>query len=344
MYRDQAESTQQRIERLERELNVAYQEQNPRTDNAELGLALLRFRAQRLAKDVEDFRATHQKEPLLQRIGKRARLFGQSRFGKSLAFVGAFTFGMGLHANLTPKPPAAEVEMARTAAQIEQIVSEIEKSSGATATPTTATGEDSGDLPCPSSTATASTTATPDDSGSFHMRCPGSDAPSETTVDPHVTLSMKDYKELMARSQAFFRAVRKHDGAALAEMAHPHDGLTLGDEGIVLAQRYLRDCFTSTRLHVVSVSAAADDTEQRTCAQVFQAYIDEPYDRSDDVTFNSVPDLPGYSTSDAKAPFVFLYVPPEKNEELSWRGVQLAFQRYGGEFVLTGIYKAYWTP
>ena len=332
MYRDQAESTQQRIERLERELNLAYHEHDPTSDDAEIGLALLRFRAQRLAKDIEAFRSKHQREPLLQRLGKRARLFGQSRFGKSLAVVGAFTFGMGLHAHLASKPPAPE-DAARTAAEIEQIAADIRESAGATATPPES--NDSSDAP-------SDTTATSTESGDSHMHCPGDDKPSET--DSRAAFSMNDYKQLMAQTQAFFRAVRKHDSAALAEMAHPQKDLILGDEHIQLSPSQLRDCFTSSRTHVVNINSVADETERKTCAQVFHAYVEAPYDRSNDVTFNDVPELPGYTVTDETEPYVFLYVPPLANEELSWRGVRLEFERYDGSFVLTGIYKAYWTP
>ena len=334
MYRDQAESTQQRIDRLERELNVAYHEHDPKSDDAEIGLALLRFRAQRLAKDIDAFRSKHTKEPLLQRLGKRARAFGQSRFGRSLGFVCTFTLGLAVQASFQPKLYSQEEADARTAAQVEE---DMRNFAAGTTTPAPTAADTS-----PPPAAPDNTPAPPDTGDEGHMHCPGSDAPPETT--PRAALSMKDYKEQMALTQAFFRAVRKHDSAALAGIAHPHKDLILGDEDIQLSQAQLRDCFTSSRSHQVSKSAAADDTEPRTCGQIFEAYINVPYDRSTDVTFNAVPDLSGYSAPDAKAPFVFLYVPPLANEELSWQGVRLEFERYDGSFVVTGIHKAYWTP
>ncbi|MFO0592596.1 MAG: hypothetical protein U0441_33945 [Polyangiaceae bacterium] len=334
MYRDQAESHQQRIERLERELNLAYQEHNPTSDDAEIGLALLRFRAQRLAKDIDAFREKHHKEPLLRRLGKRARAFGQSRFGKSLAVVGAFTFGMGLHAHLAPKPPPMDEETART---VEQMQEDIRDSSGAMAPP--ATPPEPSDTPSPGA---PSDTTTSNEPGTYHMHCPGSDSPSDK--EPRQAFSMKDYKELMARTQAFFHAVRKHDSAALAGMAHPQKDLVLSDENIQLSAAQLGDCFTSSHTHLVSVSAASDDTKPQTCAEIFQAYIDTPYERSSDVMFNEVPDLSGFSPTSTAAPFVFLYLPPRNDEEPSWQGVQLLFERYDGGFVLTGIQKAYWSP
>ncbi len=320
MYRADASDTDQKIERLERELNVAYQEQYPTTDDSEISLALLRFRAQRLAKDIESFRERHTKEPLWRRLGKRVRRVTQLRLTAGfIAGVSAFWLALGIHAKLTSledgRSCRAEVlESAPADAVDPQAEPAATAEPASTDEPTVTTAPETGD--------------------------PGPDPHAES----HVALSVNDYKVLLARSHAFFRAVEKRDGRALAALAHPLKDLQLGDEHVSLTRALLRDCFSSRRTHTVNVSAASEDTAEKTCGDIFATYADTPYERAPDVLFNEEPAAPGISTASADGPFVFFYLPGEEGQELSWRGVELVFQKYGDDFVLTAVHKAYWTP
>lgn len=311
MYRSDASDNLQKIERLERELNLAYEEQFPTANDAEVGLALLRFRAQRLARDIESFREKHQREPLWKRLKKHV-----TRLGLGLGFVagaGVASMAWGARTLVTHagEQPAESYE--------------------AHETPPPTTIEQTAE---PAATVEPVTTAEPE--------------ATPTTPDPpapeRVPLSPKDYKELLARSQAFFRAVQKHDGAALAGLAHPRDGITLEDERLSLTQPLLRDCFTNRHLHTIPVSSASEETVDKTCGDILAFYADTPFARSPDVMFNAVPENVAANGVQPAGPYVFFYLPPAADSELSWQGVTLTFARYGSELVITGVTKQYWTP
>jgi len=322
MYRTDGTDSLQKIERLERELNLAYEEQFPTTNDADVGLALLRFRAQRLARDIESFREKHQREPLWKRLKKNV-----TRFGLGLGFVagacvvsmtwGALTLRMnnerayvdGLEAHETP-PPQESVQTAEPAAT-EAPVESAEPAS--TAEPT------------PPSEADARSTQ---------------DVPARN----HFPLSLRDHKEMLAASQSYFHGVAKRDGAALARLAHPTKGIVFEDEHLSFTPALLRDCFVNRHVYEVPVNSASDDVEKKTCGDVLASYQEKAYARAPDVLINAVPANVAANGAQPDAPFLFFYLPPEEGSELSWEGVTLAFERYGSEMVLVSVQRQYWTP
>ncbi len=320
MYRTDGTDSLQKIERLERELNLAYEEQFPTANDADVGLALLRFRAQRLARDIDSFREKHQREPLWKRWKKKV-----TRVGLGFGFVAgaglvAMTWGArslvshapgelaeGYEAHETP-PPAEITEPAVAVAPV------------ATLEPVTI----------------AEPEATPEPPAA-----PEPAAPEATRVP----MSPRDYQEMLAHSLGFFRAIAKRDGEAIARLAHPRNGLTLGDESLSLTPALLRDCFTNRHLHTIPVSAAAEDTEQKTCGDILSFYAQTPYARSPDVLFNALPGpVEANGVAPASAPYVFFYLPANDENTADWQGVSLAFARYGRELVLVGVHRQYWTP
>jgi hypothetical protein len=320
MYRADASDNDQKIERLERDLNVAYQEQYPASDNSEVGLALLRFRAQRLARDIESFRARHTREPVWRVLGRLARRqLARHRLATGFV-VGVCTFAVALCVSVKltgPHAPEAAVTSSETAVT-NAVESQVEPAPSTEPTPA----------------AEPAATAAPDTAE------PALDPPAEA----HVALSVKDYKELLARSHAFFRAVEKRDGHALAELVHPLKDLQMGDERVSFTRAILRDCFSSRRTYTVQQSAAGDDTEDETCGAIFHRYAETPYERAPDVLFNEEPppDGLGFTQAGGSAPFVYFYFPD--TDERNWHGLQLAFERYDHDLVLTGVHRVYWTP
>lgn len=322
MYRADAPDDEQRIERLERELNLAYQTKDAGDGGSEISLALLRFRAKRLAKDVAAFRARHAPEPLLTRLANKARR--ATKHGLAMGFVagvGAVSLAWGAQAELAGAPVEEAVEL-----------DVIE-----TAPPSAVTSQ-----------ATLDTIAGPLASNEPAATAPDGTADQDPApAAPHVALSAHDYEKLIERSGSFFRAIEERDGAALAALVHPLGLLSMKEEGITLARGALRRCFSSRSTERVFVTAASDETVDKTCGDIFAAYVETPYQRSLDVTFNEEPNAPGLSlprpTTGKRSPFVFFYL-PSPGGDLLWQGVELTFDRYGDDFVLTAVHKLYWTP
>ena len=323
MYRADAPDDEQKIERLERELNLAYHTQNAGDDGSEISLALLRFRAKRLAKDVAALRARHAPEPLSTRLANQVRRATKHRLAMGfVAGVGAVSLAWGVRAELltgTAVEEVAELDM-------------IETAPPSTVDPPAALDTIAGPLASNEPAATA-----PDGSA---------DADPETPT-PHVALSAQDYQKLLERSRSFFHAIEERDGSALAALVHPLGLLSMKEEGITLARGALRRCFSSRSTERVFVTAASDETVNKTCGDILAAYVETPYERSRDVTFNEEPNAPGLSmprpTTGPRSPFVFFYLPSPRGD-LLWQGAELVFDRYGDDFVLTAVHKLYWTP
>jgi hypothetical protein len=82
---------------------------------------------------------------------------------------------------------------------------------------------------------------------------------------------------------------------------------------------------------------------RRSLAGALSRYADPDFTRAN-VTFNSMPDTPGFTPPADADPYVFFHFPASRQNELDWKGVMLTFARLGDEWVVTDVYYAQWTP
>lgn len=309
MYRTDASDILEKIERLERELARAYDEQQQTESgvDGDLNLALLGHRARTLSRDIETLR--RRKAGAAPRWRRAVQAI--TPCAVVIAFLtGAFTgasalfFAVSRTTPSRPEPPLPDllaVELRRPAPAVEE--------AGQAADADTETAPDSRSL---------------------------ADGPDYK----HEPLSPADYDKLMARSRAFFRAAEQHDGPALARLSHPTIGLYLSFEGVTLDPSALRTCFSSAKHYEFPMSPNNDDTRRETCGQIFDRYA--TFGHAPELTFNTVPEAATSLSMNEPEPYLFFFIPgrEDRSHEFFWEGFALVFDRFGDDFVLATTRRA----
>jgi hypothetical protein len=326
MVHTDASDTLEKIDRKERELARAYEEQREAKGQAgdEMNLALLRFRARVLSRDIEALRGrTAGAGPRWRRalLAVTTRAAGIAFLSGAVAGAAALSFAQRRAAMsppdplppdvpaVTSPPPAPTAEGADRHAEEKAGQGAEESHQGAEETDQDAGESDQG--------------ADEDTDTS-----PGSDP-------PHEPLSPADYEKLLARSRAFLRAAQEHDGPALARLSHPTSGLSLSFEQITLKPAELRTCFQSEKRYEVPLSRSESGTRRETCGEILghvADFVDAP-----ELTFNKASPAATSLMWYEPEPSLFFFIPGRQDgaHELFWKGLTLDFDRMGDDFRLT---------
>jgi hypothetical protein len=331
MVRTDASDILEKVDRLERELARAYEEQREAKGQAgdETNIALLRFRARVLSRDIEALRRRKTGSGPRCRRAARAiatRAVGVAFLSGAIAGASALSFAERRAATSRPDPPPPDLP-------------------AATSLPPAKADADAGQADADAGQADADAGQADADAGQADADA-GQAAQEDTDTFPRLLtggppylykpVSPRDYDRFLRRSREFFRAIQEHDGPALARLSYPTSGLKLHFEGLRFEPDELRTCFQSYKLYEVPVSINTEEHRRETCGQILDRYA--VFARAPELALNEVSEAAKYFSMDERHPYLFFFIPGrDRGHEDLWRGLALVFDCFGEYFEMATV-------